>query len=176
MKKKSKIIAGVIVGLCLMATGFGVVKATSGSIGSNNPMSKLVILIAQKFNLNETDVQNVVDEYKTQMDTERESQQQTEFTARINKAVTDGKLTQAQADLIVAKMAELKTQEEAMRSMTPEERKTTMKERMDTMKQWMTDNNIPQEFCPCGMGMGMGMKMGMDRGHGGINWEKPTQK
>jgi len=174
MKKKSKIITGAIITICLMATGFGIVKATSGS---NNPMSGLITTIAQKFNLNESDVQTVFDGYKTQMNTEREArrtetqaQRQQEFTTRINQAVTDGKLTQTQANAILAKMTELQTQKEELENKTPEERRTIMKERMDTLKQWMTDNNIPQQYCPfMGFGMGKGMGGFEGRGHGMFN-------
>lgn len=164
MKKKYLIYA--IMPVIVFAT-IGTVYATSNTSGTNNPMANLVTAIAQRFNLNVSDVQQVFDEQKTQMDAQRteqrtqmEAQRKQEFTDRINQAVTEGKLTQEQADKILAKKAELETQRTNLEGKTQEECRTAMKEQMDSLKQWATDNNIPQGYLPFG-GFGMG------RGYGG---------
>lgn len=134
----------------------GVVSATSNTFGTGNPMSNLVNAIAEKFNLNVNDVQQVVNQVMGEQKAEMEVQQKQAFTDRINQAVTNGKLTQEQADKILAKKAELETQTESLQKMTQEERQTAMKEQMDSLKQWATDNNIPQQYLMFG-GFGRGM-------------------
>lgn len=174
MKKNSKIFAVSIITLCLLAAGFGIVKATNSN--ANNPLGNLVSAIAQRFGLNENDVQTVFNEHWTQMNAEREARRtemearaQEGFTERINRAVTDGKLTQEQANLIIAKMTELRTQtQEELQNQTREERRAEMQERMETLKQWMIDNNIPQEICPMGFGIGEGPGGFGGHGRGGM--------
>jgi len=163
MKKKYLIYA--ILPVIVFAT-IGTVYATSNTGGTNNPMANLVTAIAQRFNLNPSDVQQVFDEQKAQMSAQRqeqrtqmEAQQQQQFADRINQAVTDGKLTQDQADKILAKKAELEAQKLSLQK-NKNENRAVMKEQMDSLKQWATDNNIPQEYLPFG-------GFGMSRGHGG---------
>lgn len=138
----------------------GVVYANSNTAGSNNLMNNLVNAIAQKFNLNVNDVQQVFDEQKAQMDVQREQKKEQEFTSRLSQAVADGKLTQEQANKISAKRAEIEAQKTSLESKTPEETRTAMKEQLNSLKQWATDNNIPQEYLFFGW-------FGMGRGHRG---------
>lgn len=159
MKKKYLIYA------ILPITAFAVLGAAyaiADTVESNNPMSDLVNAIAERFNLNVSDVQSVFDEQRVKMEAQREEQRvqmeerrQQEFTNRLNQAVADGELTQDQADEILTKRAELETRKTNIESMTPEERQTVMKEEMDSLKQWATDNGIPEEYLPF-LGFGMG--------------------
>jgi hypothetical protein len=68
------------------------------------------------------------------------------FSSRIAKAVTDKKLTQAQADLIIAKHAEVLAFMQSLNGKSLAERKAAMKTEMASLKQWALDNNIPQNF------------------------------
>ena len=65
--------------------------------------------------------------------------------------MTDGKITQAQADLITAKHAELKTFMESLKDKTAAERMEAMKTKMDELKQWAEDNDIPLQYLHLGM-------------------------
>lgn len=69
------------------------------------------------------DVQAVFDAQRTKMDAQRE----TEVKAEVSQLVTDGKLTQAQADAINTKRAELEKQRETDR--------TTMDSKTDRAKE-----------------------------------------
>lgn len=157
--KRNKIFAAAAIAIGLAAGGIGAANAASNS-SATNPMSNLVNAIAQKFNLNTSDVQAVFDQQKAQI----EAQMQQAFTNRINAAVTAGKLTQAQADLIIAKQAELKANEATFESMTPADRQAAMKTQMDSLKTWATTHNIPEAYLPLG-GRGMGRGPG-GRGNG----------
>ncbi len=151
----------------------GAVYANSSAAGFGNPMSNLVAAIAQRFNLNVSDVQQVFDEQRAQMAEQRaeqrtqmEARREQTFTARISQAVTDGKLTQEQADKILAKKAEINTQKTNLEGKTKEELRAAMKAQMDSLKQWATDNNIPQEYLSF-LGFGMG------KGYGGPGFGRP---
>jgi uncharacterized membrane protein YhiD involved in acid resistance len=151
--KTSTMLAAAAITLGLAAGSAGVAYAASNS-QIDNPMNNLVSAIATKFNLNQADVQQVFDEQHAQM----ESQHQQEYKDRLAQAVTDGKLTQEQADKINAKAQELQTQRETnkndFQNKTETERRAFMKEQMDSLKQWATDNNVPMEYMNPDFGRG----------------------
>lgn len=117
--------------------GAGLVNAQ----GSENPASTLVTRIAQRFNLNEADVKAVFnevhDEHKTKMKADLES--------RLNQAVSDGKITEAQKQAILEKFGtspENKINREEFKSMTKEERQTKMEERKTEIENWASENGL----------------------------------
>ncbi|KKP33020.1 MAG: hypothetical protein A2312_01170 [Candidatus Staskawiczbacteria bacterium RIFOXYB2_FULL_32_9] len=133
----------------------------------------VISAIAKKFNLNASDVQKVFDEQRTANQTQNEQK----FTDFINKSVTDGKITQDQANKIIAKHAEVKAQRDALQGKTKEEIRSAMKTQGDALKQWATDNNIPMQYLMFGglgsKGLGMfgqgkaqGCKMGQFNNNG----------
>jgi hypothetical protein len=138
----SALIAGV--------AGLGTAAVHAATIPSTtarpNPMTTLITAISQKFHLNQADVQKVFDDQQTQMHQQMEAQHQAEFKTRLAEAVTSGKLTQTQADLITTKQAEVKTFMDSVKDKTETERQTAVKTKMDEVKQWAKDNNIPEQF------------------------------
>ena len=100
---KKVIIASSIAALGVTGLAGGAVFATANSTSGTDPMSGLVSAISTKFNLKKDDVQKVFDEQRAQMETQREQ----EVKDQVAQLVKDGKLTQAQADKINAKRAEL---------------------------------------------------------------------
>lgn len=163
----STMVAAAAIALGLSAAGVGVIHAAN-TTGQTNPISNLVTAIAQKFNLNQADVQQVFDQQRQQ----NQAEHQQRFADRLTQDVKDGKLTQAQADAITAKMAELQTQRQtdktALQGKTQEERQAYFQQQVDALKQWATDNNIPAGYLPFGPMMGHGHRgfgMGM-MGHG----------
>lgn len=136
---------------------------TDAAGNSTNLIDRLV----QRFNLNKSDVQEVFDEQRQAMEAQREQ----EMKDRLAQSVTDGKLTQAQADLITAKHNELKSFMDSLKDKTPQERHDALKTKMDEIKQWAQDNNIPLQYLhlggprPRGFGHGFGGHMGMGMMH-----------
>jgi len=126
------------------ALGIGVANAATSTSGS--PSSSLVDKLVAKFGLNKADVQAVFDEERTA----REAERLQNITDKLAAGVKAGTITQDQSDKILAKVKELQANREAnrtkMESMTDDERKAAMEAERTAMKQWITDNNIPDEF------------------------------
>lgn len=168
MTKKSMIAAAIVATLGAGAFGASSALAASGAAEGHNPMQNLVSAIAEKFNLSESDVQAVFDEQRDAMQEKHEEK----AAEHLAKAVTDGKLTQAQADAITANMASQKTFFESLKDMTQEERQAALKTNAETQKAWAESNDIPKEFAPGhgsrGRGPGkMHRGQGMMGGNGG---------
>lgn len=139
--KKAIATAGVTAAVAVAGiTGLGVASAADQTSSNTNPMSGLVSAIAKKFNLKETDVQAVFDENRSQMEAQRE----TEVKDQVAQLVKDGKLTQAQADLINTKRVELQKEREANR--TSDQSKSDMEARKTALDKWFSDNNIPTDY------------------------------
>lgn len=150
--RKALVISGIVgtVGLAGVASAATVAAATD-TTKSGDHMSSLVEEIASKFSLDKTKVQAVFDEQREAHQAEREQ----ETKERLATAVTEGKLTQAQADMITAKQAEMKTFMESLKDKTEDERHAAMDTKRDELKKWAQDNSIPEEyFHPGGRGHG----------------------
>ena len=154
--------AAITLGLAAGATG---VAYAASNIQNTNPIDSLVNAIATKFNLNPSDVAQVVEQQHAQM----EAQHQQEYKDRLSQAVTAGTLTQEQSDKIIAKQQELRAQREALKNefqnMTESQRHDVMQQKFEQIKQWAQDNNIPEEYMRPNMGMGHGGPT--DQGFGG---------
>lgn len=153
--KKHLAIAGIVTAVSAASiTGVGIANAATDT-NSTDPMSSLVTAISTKFNLSKTDVQKVFDEQRTTMQAERETKAKEE----VAQLVKDGKLTQAQADAINAKRAEMKKEREEHRTadrstMTDEKRKAEMESHKTELNNWAEENNIPAEYLRYVMGGG----------------------
>jgi len=145
------------IGVAGLTTG-AVFATTDSDSSTNDPMSGLVSAIATKFNLKTSDVQAVFDEQRTKMEAEREQ----EMKDKVAALVEDGKLTQAQADKINAKRAELQQAREAnrdsMQDKTADERKAAMEAEKTTIDTWLSENDIDDSYAYLLMG---------GHGHGG---------
>lgn len=156
--------------LSIALIGMGIFN--SGVMAKELPDSKasLVDRIAAKFNLNQTEVEEVFDEFYD----ERQADRETEIQIRLDQLVTNGKISPAQKDLIVAKRAELEAtrqdHREEMVNMTSEERAELMKTHHDELETWANANQIDLSYLMMGgmrgQGNGVGMKMGRGEGRG----------
>jgi hypothetical protein len=119
---------------------------------ANNGHNTLIENLAKKFNVSTTDVQSVFDETRT-----------AEETARLDQAVKDGQITEAQKALIVVKQKELETkiQEINNKQLTTTERQTALQQVQDDLNSWATTNKIPSYLL-------RGGGMGGHRGQGGF--------
>jgi hypothetical protein len=113
----------------------------------------IVQKLADRFGLNVNDVKAFFDqnrqEHKTQMDTK--------FQTMLDTAVKDGKLTDAQRKLILAKRQELQAQRQnnmdKIKSITPDERKKEFQTQQENLKNWASQNGIDIQYLFGGFGM-----------------------
>lgn len=145
--KKQLIVASIVASVSAASiAGVGIANAATTTSSANGPMAGLVDAIASKFNLQKADVQAVVDAQKTKMEAEREANVQ----AAVTQLVKDGTLTQAQADKINAKRAELQKQRETDRatnqSLSEADRKTKQEKERTDLETWAKDNGIANEY------------------------------
>lgn len=132
--------------------GIGSVSAHGIDAGEN---SSLVKKIADKFNLNESDVQAVFKEVRD----ERATQMKTDLENRLNQAVTDGKITDAQKTAILKKLDELHQKKEAnaanWKNMTQDQRRAAMQSERQELQEWAKANNLDLNLL-LELGLGMG--------------------
>ena len=158
-----KIIPFVILPVLGLAL-FGVSSAFAATKSEGaKPVDALVSALATKFNLNPTEVQTVVDQVRTEHRASMKADHLTALTNRLKQAVADKKLTQTQADAIIAKANEMTSFHASLPNMSEQERRTAMKEHMESLKQWAENNNIPKEYLMFGM---MGKDIGHHKAHG----------
>lgn len=138
---------------------------TIGAIGAQAQdkttyQTSLIQKISQKFGLKEADVKAVFD----QQHTEKQAQMQAKMDEKLAQLVKDGKITEAQKNLILAKHKEMQSNRqskmEAMKNMTPEQRKAAMEQHKKELQDWATQNGIDSQYLFGGFGMrGDHMKM-----------------
>jgi hypothetical protein len=130
--------AAAMVGVGLL----GSAQVFAESSSSQNPSSSLVQRIADKFGLKASDVQAVVDQSKK----DSEAQRETNYESQLSQYVKDGKITEAQKQLIIAKHKELETSLQAnmqnMKSMTPDELKAFAQNKMQDLRNWSKQTGI----------------------------------
>ena len=136
MKRKVffPILAAAIIGSALATTSLVSAQDTSG-------VNSLVTAIAQKFNLNETDVQAVFNEQREK----HHAQMKENLEQKLAQAVTDGKITEAQKQAILTKLSEIhenKPNFEEFKNLTQEQRKAKMDEKHTEMETWATQNGL----------------------------------
>ena len=147
--KKSKTVrmmAATAFLLGVLAVGGGTLAYADTSSTKTDPITTISKRIAQKFNLNASDVQEVVKQVFDEEQKTRETEREQNMKDRLSKAVADGTLTQAQADLITVKQTELASQRQILATMTDAERQAYIASQREALKTWATKNNIPKQY------------------------------
>ncbi len=159
MNKKYLIISALTVGV-LGVTGYGLTHSVYAE--SANRYSPIVQKLIEKFNLNTSEVDKVIETERS----ERQADRQKNLEERLNQAVTNKEITEEQKAKILAKHEELKNSKENWENLTREERQAKMQEHRTNLEQWAKDNGIDIKYL-MGMGeCGKGMKGGEGRGFG----------
>lgn len=141
--------------------GAGILTASTAfaqsTTAAQDPMSSLVQKIADKFNLNESEVQAVFDEERG----ERHATMQADFEKQLSTYVSEGKITEEQKQLILEKRLEINAEREsnkgAFKNLSNEERKTQMETRRAELEAWATENEIDLQYLMPKGGKGHGM-------------------
>lgn len=158
MKYKTLIpVFGLLAFGAVSLAGISFVNAQSATSGYPSIIQK----IADKFKLNTADVKAVFDEDRQQ----HRQQMETLFIQKLDQAVKDGKLTEAQKQLIIVKRQELETswqtQMQNGSNLTPEQRRTQKQSHMQALKDWATQNGIDIQYLMGGPRGHFGMMHGM---------------
>ena len=114
----------------------------------DRPFAGVAHAIAQKFNLSETDVQNVMNQQmKTNM--------QNHIQNRLDQLVKNGKITSTQEQAIKDELAKLKSEYDpaSFKNMTADQRKQTMQKMRDEIKSWAQSQGIDEKYLMPGFGM-----------------------
>jgi len=142
MKIKSlKIILILITSLALLSIGgvacVGEINAqTSEEADSEYPL--LVERFAQKFDLDQDEIMDFLDELKE----ERIAEAKDRFEERLDELVEDEKITEDQKEAILDKKEELQIFKEDLEDMTISEAREAMKDIHEELKDWEKKNDI----------------------------------
>lgn len=138
------------------AMSAGLVVATNAFAQANSPsgVPSVVQEIANKFNLNESDVQAVFTQHRQEMQAKMESNYET----YLGNLVKTGKITQEQEQLILNEhkqlMSQMRSTMKNFKNMTPAQRKAQMQTERQTIENWAKQNNINLQYLrPFGPGM-----------------------
>ncbi len=133
-------------------TIFGVNTVSAHGLGAQ---PEFVVNLAQKLGVSEDSVKNALD----QIHQEHRADMQVKFEERLNQAVTDGKITEEQKQLILQKHSEIMEQRvsnhEALQNMTPDERREAMKSLHTELESWATEHGIDLSYFRFEKRMGM---------------------
>lgn len=149
---KKLLLVSSIVGTLGIA-GVAGTTAVNAASDSNGNHTSLVQEIAQKFGLDQTAVQQVVDQHRS----EHEASIQANQKAMLDQAVKDGKLTQSQEDYIVKAQADIQA---LLGTSKPKQLsqavKDQIKQKREALVAWAKANNVDQKYIMMG-GMFRGM-------------------
>lgn len=123
------------------ATLFGVSQFAMAQ-GQTTP--SLVTMIAQKFSLEQSQVQSVFDQYKSQ----HQADMQTREKTRLGTLVQQGKITQAQEQSIIDEMVKLKSEynPSSFKGMTSAQRKDAFTKEQEEITAWAKNTGISTSY------------------------------
>lgn len=153
--------------------GLGALGAQAYASNASGSYPPIVQKLVQRFGLSEADVQQVFDQDRQ----DRTAQMEAKFTAHLDQLVKDGKLTEAQKTSIIAKRAELQSQQAAfmasLKTMTSQQRQDAIKKMRDDLAAWAQANGIDVHQLMGGLmiggrghGFGLGHMLGAMHGMG----------
>jgi hypothetical protein len=128
------------------------VSANDGSFRENGLIQRLM----EKFGLNQSEVDTVVNAYRS----ERQAEMQAKHQERLQQLVDEGTLTEEQKNLVQQKHNEWQNNKPDFSGMGHEERHEAMEAHKTEMEQWASENGIELQA------MGMGERGGKGKGRG----------
>ena len=136
--KATKIITTAGVGAAIVAGSMLAVTATSAHSGGSS--DERAAEIAERFDLDETEVQT----YFTEKKAEHQAERAEKHAEHLASLVEDGTLTQEQADALSAKHAEMREAKEALKDqdLTKEEMQEQMEASRADLKAWAEEQGI----------------------------------
>ncbi len=137
MNKKNYIAVAVIA-----IAAASIMGAASVSAQNTEARTSMIQQLAAKLGIEESKVQTAMDSIHT----ERQAAMQQQMEDKLTQAVADGKITEAQKQLILKKHAEMKAEHqsdwEAMKNMSPQERREERQSHRAKLEAWADENGI----------------------------------
>lgn len=160
MKKVNKKVVYVITSFAMLGViAISVNNVNAGFYGLEK--ETIVSTLSQKLGVSEDKVKKAFDEIHK----ERHSEMSERYEEMLSQAVKDGKLTEAQKKLLIAKHDELFNQREAnfeeLKNLSPQERRAKMQKRREDLEIWAEKNDIDPSYL-FGFGKGQKMRMRME--------------
>jgi hypothetical protein len=119
----------------IAATGAGVATASATSSPSGGSLAQR---LASTFGLDQSKVQSVIDQYRSDQSAQRESS----YEARLSQAVTAGKITSAQQQAILTEHAKLQTELQAAMQKTGTDRRAALQAIRTEAQTWAKQNGV----------------------------------
>jgi len=122
---------------------FGLDQVYAQTAGTNKS-SALVQMIAQKFGLDQGQVQSVFDQYRQDQRNQMQQKRQQNLEDSLSQALKDGKINETQKQAILARFGELKTNNDPnnFKNMAPDQRKEAFANRQNDLKTWAQSQGI----------------------------------
>lgn len=141
MKLSKNLLAALAVTTVATGSILGVSAVSAHGNGENK--DELVTKLAQKFNIDVSEVESVFEEQRTEMQAERE----TKRAEHLQGLVDAGTITAEQKTLLETKFDEMKATREALRDqdLTREERHEKMEEARESFEAWANEQGIDLE-------------------------------
>lgn len=166
MNNKHKLITGLAAAAILAGGASTLPNALAAESSTTTPFSSLVVKIATKFNLNQSEVQAVFDDEHAARKSEMQTKMKEKTEERLTEAVESGDLTQVQKDLITAKQAEAQTKMDEIQKIEDQgDRQAAIAQYHADLTKWAADNDISARWLMRFGGPGEGMGGHGMRGH-----------
>ena len=152
----------------IFASTFAVIPAyaASGNTNRGNFFTGLIQFIAQKFGLDQNQVQSAVNDYKNQQKANMQQNMQNREKSRLDSLVSQGKITNDQETAILSELQILhnKYNSANLKNLTPTQRQQQFQQLQSGLKSWAQSQGIDPSYV-----MPFGRRMGMSR-HGFGKW------
>ena len=151
--KKNVFLPTMVLGTIIL----GLLSVSYVSAQDSESYLPIVQKIAERFNLNEADVQAVFDEERE----EHFADMQARWVEKLDDLATDGKITAEQKEAVIKKHEEMHDKMLELKDLEPEERKTKMREIHEEFKKWADEQGLDLPLLgPAGMGFRKGFHKG----------------
>lgn len=164
MKKTLTITALSVAVLGLV--GFGTFASAQSSEGNYPPIIERLVA---RFNLDAEEVKEVFAEAREERFEQMQVRFRESFEEKLDAAVADGELTQAQKEAILAQKEELQAQHEGLKELSWEERREKMQGLQEEMQNWADKQGIDWKWL---WGFGCGHRGGHFHGKFGPRFFK----
>ncbi|MBU0978611.1 hypothetical protein KKF92_02150, partial [Patescibacteria group bacterium] len=149
--KKRIIFPALALGILTTAGFWGASQVVASQGGFHDG---LVQKLAERFNLNQADVEAVLNQYQSERRDQMHTNRRAQIEERLTQAVSDGQITQAQKDALLAKLAELKADRPDIADLTLPERQARMESHRADMTAWAQANGLDPNLLPNILGRG----------------------